>query len=292
MTCLPVRRSYVCLSAGPTCESLGYPRRVSRSELPAASVTIQPAARPLVEVPGLDATVCPYLRADAGSWRYARPSREHRCTALAPPTILAIEKQRRLCLVSKHGACPTFLAARSASPGASADRRPLVDDRADDRAAVTRWRFTRTAALVIDDGRIAVTIVAAVRRRGLGQATLVVLLLAAFAAVGFSRLSQPGVALAPTASPSASPVATVSATPGLTVAPSVAATPEITPESTPAPSSPVATPSTSGDTYVVQSGDTLSGIAARFGTTVSVLQELNGIVDAGRIRVGQVLTLP
>ena len=39
-------------------------------------------------------------------------------------------------------------------------------------------------------------------------------------------------------------------------------------------------------------GDTLSGIAARFGTTVKVLAELNGIADPSLIRVGQVLVLP
>ena len=267
----------------PRIRGLGYPRHVTRSEPPAASVTI----------PGLDARACPFLRAEAGSWRYARASREHRCTALAPPTILAIGKQRRLCLVSEHIACPTFLAARSATPGTSAQGGTAADD----RAAVTRWRFTRTTTLVTGDRGIGLTIVAAMRRRGFAQATLVVLLLAAFAAVGFSRLNQPGVALAPAARPTASPAAAVSATPGLTVAPSPSAAPEATPEATPGPSSPVATPSRSvapsgGETYIVQSGDTLSGIAARFATTVSVLQELNGIVDAGRIRVGQVLILP
>ncbi len=189
--------------------------------------------------------------------------------------------------------CPTFLAARSATSGTSAHGGTAADD----RAAVTRWRFTRTTTLVTGDGGIGLTIVAAMRRRGLAQATLVVLLLAAFGAVGFSRLSQPGVAPAPTARPTASPAAAVSATPGLTVAPSPSATPEATPEGSPGPSSPVATPSRSvapsgGETYVVQAGDTLSGIAARFATTVSILQELNGIIDAGRIRAGQVLILP
>ena len=42
-------------------------------------------------------------------------------------------------------------------------------------------------------------------------------------------------------------------------------------------------------TYVVQSGDTLSGIAAKYGMTVNELAQLNGISDPNRIQVGQVL---
>ena len=39
-------------------------------------------------------------------------------------------------------------------------------------------------------------------------------------------------------------------------------------------------------------GDTLSGIALKFKTTWQVLAELNGLKDAGALRVGQVLQLP
>jgi LysM repeat protein len=53
-----------------------------------------------------------------------------------------------------------------------------------------------------------------------------------------------------------------------------------------------AEPSTSGATYKVKSGDTLSAIAARFGTTVRVLVQLNGITDPSRLKVGQVIKLP
>ena len=52
------------------------------------------------------------------------------------------------------------------------------------------------------------------------------------------------------------------------------------------------TPGPSGNTYTVQYGDTLSGIAYRFGTTVAVLCQLNGISDPNYIYVGQVLRLP
>ena len=53
---------------------------------------------------------------------------------------------------------------------------------------------------------------------------------------------------------------------------------------------PTAPPTTA--TYTVQSGDTLNRIAARFGTTVNAIVQLNGILNPNLIIVGQQLTLP
>ncbi len=47
-----------------------------------------------------------------------------------------------------------------------------------------------------------------------------------------------------------------------------------------------------GRTYVVQPGDTLFSIAARFGVSVSELATINGFYDIHRVFVGQVLVLP
>lgn len=44
-------------------------------------------------------------------------------------------------------------------------------------------------------------------------------------------------------------------------------------------------------TYKVQAGDTLSGIATKFGVSVAQLQKLNGIKNPNKIYVGQVLRL-
>ena len=50
-------------------------------------------------------------------------------------------------------------------------------------------------------------------------------------------------------------------------------------------------PVTAG-TYVIQPGDTLSVIAERFGISVAVLSEANGITDVNTIRPGQELNIP
>jgi LysM repeat protein len=59
---------------------------------------------------------------------------------------------------------------------------------------------------------------------------------------------------------------------------------------------PTATPTVSATprpkTYKVRSGDTMSAIAARFGTTIAEIAALNNIANPSLIRVGQVLRIP
>jgi peptidoglycan endopeptidase LytE len=50
-------------------------------------------------------------------------------------------------------------------------------------------------------------------------------------------------------------------------------------------------PTRAAGTYTVVSGDTLSSIAARFGTTYQALAQINGIADPNHIQVGEVLRL-
>ena len=70
--------------------------------------------------------------------------------------------------------------------------------------------------------------------------------------------------------------------------PSPTASPTPTQSPTPTPSPSAASPRT----YKVKAGDTLSGIASRFGTTTRILMDLNNITNANQIRVGQILKLP
>ena len=89
-----------------------------------------------------------------------------------------------------------------------------------------------------------------------------------------------------------------------TPTPSVEATPTASPTESPIPSpsptespSPTPSPSPSGSpevpkTYVVRSGDTLSGIALSLGVSMADLIALNGITDPNKIKPGQVLKVP
>ena len=68
--------------------------------------------------------------------------------------------------------------------------------------------------------------------------------------------------------------------------------PTVPPGVTVTPQPPPPTPPPPTGTYVVQPGDTLTAIAARFGTTVQALVVANNIVNPNLIFVGQVLIIP
>lgn len=74
-----------------------------------------------------------------------------------------------------------------------------------------------------------------------------------------------------------------------------AGTAGVTDSVAPAPVDPTPSPTpppTASKTYTVKAGDTLSGIASRFGTTARILMELNSITNANLIKIGQILKLP
>lgn len=58
------------------------------------------------------------------------------------------------------------------------------------------------------------------------------------------------------------------------------------------PAAPTETPATGGQQYVVQAGDTLSGIAAQFGVTVDAIVQANEITDPNLIVPGETLVIP
>jgi len=161
-----------------------------------------------------------------------------------------------------------------------------------------------------------------VAARGIGQLLLVALLAVALVAIAVARLGAPGsttsvnpsapapasvaggLGLLSTAaaggSPSNPPAASVfpspprpSPRPSPTVRPSASPRPTARP-TTGATAAPQASASASASTitYTVRSGDTLSSIAARYGTTAAAIQSLNGIKDPRLIYPGEVLRIP
>jgi LysM repeat protein len=97
----------------------------------------------------------------------------------------------------------------------------------------------------------------------------------------------------PTADPApAKPTPTPTITPTPTPKPSASATPTPKPSASATPK-PTASPTPSAaKTYTVKPGDTLTGIASRFGTTSKILMDLNSITNANLIKIGQILKLP
>jgi LysM repeat protein len=84
------------------------------------------------------------------------------------------------------------------------------------------------------------------------------------------------------------PVATALATESITAAPTTpATTAQPTARATSAPK-----PSVAYQNYTVKSGDTLSAIAAKFGTTSRAIADLNGITVSTTLHIGQVLKIP
>ncbi len=238
---------------------------------------------------------CPFLLAAAGGWRLDLPSREHRCAAVSPPSPLAVEKQSRLCLTDTHTSCATFVAALEA-------RAERLGSPPNDRA--TRWGLARTTTVIQDPGGVRARALGAVLDRGRWPAIPAVLLvttLFALAVSGF-RPSLPATAVA-TASPTTTSVATLppARTAAPIIVPTAAPTIEPTIAPTPVPTAPPTAPPTAAPTkapeptfrtYTVERNDTLSAIAARFGTTVQAIVNLNNLPNANQLSIGQVLLIP
>jgi LysM repeat protein len=263
-----------------------------------AAITDLPAKRPATAVDGPRAGVhaCPFLISESGDWRLAVPTREHRCAALLPVASLTFEKQARLCLAAAHETCATYgaaLAAREQRTGGA-----IALERAG------RWSFALTTPLIEDPGGVRSRVGGILADRRRWPAIPVIVLVATLFALAISgvRNDRPITAVASPTTPgsgvSAGPAMTFTAAPAITEAPATASpapAPTITPPAA-TPSPPVATPAPKPTpayrTYRIKYGDTLSGIAATFPTTVLAIERLNGITDPTRLRVGQVIKIP
>ncbi len=213
-----------------------------------------------------------------------------RCAALHPSVRVRADRQRRLCMTPDHARCQSFLSARE-------EGREDLADRTD---AGSFWSGPAGSLVALEPDR-------AHQRDGVTgssprgrQALLAALVVVAFAVLAAARLAAPSVT--PSRSPgtgSPSPVAAETAVPSATASPEATPSPQgsVVPSPTPVASaspartaapSPSAPPRT---TYTVRAGDTLFGIATRFGTTVRALKAANGLTSS-TIHVGQVLKIP
>ena len=191
----------------------------------------------------------------------ARSHRRHRW-----PT----EKQRRLCLTRR----PRDVRHVRGRPRGTTDRpRP--------RCRTLPRPMARTTPVVLDHGRLSITVPILSSDRSTGQAVLIALMALAFAAIVLATLTSGSSAAASDGSPfpgvvgGASPArlrraaATRSPAPRPTRPRSRRHRAARTHPPAPDPSAAPATP----QTYKVKSGDTLVGIAAKFGTTPKAITQ-------------------
>lgn len=68
--------------------------------------------------------------------------------------------------------------------------------------------------------------------------------------------------------------------------------PQKNPSATPSAGTPAATPTAPPQRYVVQPGDTLAAIAARFGVSAAEIARVNRLADPDRLTVGEALVVP
>jgi len=212
---------------------------------------------------------------------------DHRCHALAEPDALDRGRQLQLCLNEAHRDCERYLAALQV-------RR---DDRPIQPAPAPDARVARTRLVLDADGSDQglgndLTLIGPRARRVVLAAMVAVigvLVLVSGAADGLASLvARPSATPTPSADSTIEPTSSVAA---------ATATPDVAPTPTPLPVTPVPAtptpPSPAGtQSYVVQEGDTLSAIAARFATTVAAIQAANGLGEGDVINIGQVLVIP
>jgi LysM repeat protein len=224
------------------------------------------------------ATTCPFFRRETADGTLGRPIEMpesiNRCAAYGEPRPQSLRQQQLVCLSSRHVDCPRYLQAA---------------------APVSRAPRARTVPPAI-------------------LAAIVILLLSAAASFAFVlargglQLPEPSGATGDVAGAVGTPLPTtlvVVATPAPTPAPTL--TPTASPVATPvATSTPAATPPQNDryallepcpdkpDCYVyrVRRGDTLTGIAKFFGTTLDTVRELNPWTKTKGLQTGQQLIIP
>jgi LysM repeat protein len=154
-----------------------------------------------------------------------------------------------------------------------------------------RRQFARTTPVVVDRGRATFGFPSLGDRRQLGQIGLIVLMVAALGAILLARSGAPGPSgLANGGSPT--PHGSAAASPKASPRPSAVPTQSPGGSSSPGAGSPTPSPTARPHTYTVKSGDTLSGIAAKFHTTAKIIEQLNKLKSPFVIHPGEVLKLP
>ena len=215
----------------------------------------------------------------------------HRCHADDPPAPLERAVQAQLCLTPGHQRCERYLAFAGRTGATNPGRSRLADGLVTTRLILSPQPAWRGMAGRAKSARLAPwvavgAVLAAVGVAGVALAAPLLEVPEAETEVSVATTTRPAPSATQTLGPT--PEATPASTPPPTPEPT--ATPSPTPEPTPQPT-PAPTP-VPPRTYTVAEGDTLAGIAERYGTTAAAIQAANGIDDPDEIIIGQVLVIP
>jgi LysM repeat protein len=218
--------------------------------------------------------------------------------------VLALDKQRRLCLVAAHRSCATRIAAAqlSARDDVGSDDQWQAGTSSSRAGTVTRWSIVRTAPVVLEAASESSARAGDRPRRMIVQGAIGGLMaLALGAALLVARLPDddaggvPAVLSATGVPSSAAMAAADSSSSPATPRPTVPATlGTLLGGSAPAPASAWSAPAASAPlprAHRVRAGDTLYAIAVSYGTTVEALQALNDLGASTTIKIGQELRL-
>lgn len=224
-------------------------------------------------------TICPLLTL-GGDPRVVSgtPDAAHRCAAGGSLAGIDRDHQIRFCLGGGYEICERYRTHLAEVGPLGPAWGPAAPDAT----------FNSTRLIVEPAPRALIP----VRPRRLGVAALVVLgLLVGGAALAWIGLGGLDPILGPS-DPSPSPSAP--ATPSASPEPSDTAAPQASPTVPAGPTPTEAPPATAAPTpvtYIVQAGDTLNAIAARYGTTAQAIMDANGLTSEN-IQVGQILIIP
>ena len=155
---------------------------------------------------------------------------------------------------------------------------------------VGRRQFARTTPIVVDRGRASFGLPSFGDRRQAGQIGLVILMIAALGAILLARTGEPGPSGLAGGSPS--PIASLGALGQVTPSPAPLASASPAAAASPPATSPKPSATPKPRTYKVKAGDTLSGIASRFHTTVKAIIAVNALKSPYVIHPGEILKLP
>ena len=296
------------MAVEPVDRDAQLPAFLERIRTAPARVVRPGGSRERTSAPIALAAVCPFLSGPDGAYRAASPARDHRCGAVDPPERLPVEKQQQLCLRTKHFECPAFIAATAPGVALTSARpvprsAPLVLERAEPVVAFGGFNLPARALQVGLAGLLVVALAIVVLGTGGNRGPAAAAGATASpgpssAAAASSAVRTPRPGASGTGAPSDAAASTdAPAKPGRTNAPTASTEPTAGAGASglAASASPAGSPNgsaASGQTYTVKKGDTLSEIAARFGTTVKILQELNEIKDPRLLKIGQILKLP